>query len=100
MATTPKLMYRGNAATSNAILYTVGSGKTGIVTDIVVTNTDSVSATFTLNLNGTTLLSAATLAANSTATFELKQVLESADTISGSASATTVKFHISGVEVI
>jgi len=51
MATTPKLMYRGNAATSNATLYTVGSGKTGIVTDIVVTNTDSVSATFTLNLN-------------------------------------------------
>jgi hypothetical protein len=100
MATTPKLMYRGNAATSNTTLYTVGSGKTGIVTDIVVTNTDSVSATFTLNLNGTTLLSAATLAANSTATFELKQVLESADTVSGSASATTVKFHISGVEVI
>ena len=99
MATTPKLMYRGNAATSNTTLYTVGAGKTAIVTDICVTNTDSVSATFTLNLNGTALLSAATLAANSMATFELKQVLEVADTISGSASATTVKFHISGVEV-
>jgi hypothetical protein len=97
MATTPKLMYRGNAATSNTTLYTVGTGKTGIVTDICVTNTDSVSATFTLNLNGTALLSAATLAANSMATFELKQVLEAADTISGSA--TTVKFHISGVEI-
>jgi hypothetical protein len=35
MATTPKLMYRGNAATSNATLYTVGAGKTAIVTDIV-----------------------------------------------------------------
>jgi hypothetical protein len=45
------------------------------------------------------LLSGVTLAANSTATFELKQVLEAADTISGSASATTVKFHISGVEL-
>jgi hypothetical protein len=99
MATTAKLMYRGNAALSNTTLYTVGSGKTAVVTDICVTNTDSVSTTFTLNLNGTALISGATLAANSIATFELKQVLEAADTISGSASATTVKFHISGVEI-
>lgn len=100
MATTPKLMYRGAAALTNTTLYTVGSGKTGIVTDICVTNTDTVSTTFSINLNGTELISGATLAAKSIATFEIKQILEAADTISGSASATTVKFHISGVEVI
>lgn len=99
MATTPKLMYRGAASTSNTLHYTVDTGKTAIVTDICVTNTAATSATFTLNLNGTALLSGATIAANSTATFELKQVLVATDTITGSASATTVNFHISGVEI-
>lgn len=100
MATTPKLMYRGDAALTNTTLYTVGAGKTAIVTNICVTNTDTISTTFTLNLNGTALISGATVAAKSIATFDLKQILETADTISGSASATTVKFHISGVEIV
>lgn len=100
MATTTKLMFRGSASLANTTLYTVPAGRSAIVTDICVTNTDTVSTTFTLNLNGTALISGATLAAKSTATFEIKQVLEAADTVSGSASATTVKFHISGVEVI
>lgn len=98
MATTPKLMYRGAAALTDTTLYTA-TGVTAIVTDIVVTNTDSTAATFTIKFDGVEVLSDATLAADSTATFELKQVLEASDTISGLASATTVKFHISGVEV-
>lgn len=99
MATTPKLMYRGAAALTDTTLYTVPADTTAIVTDIVVTNTDSTSATFTIKFDTVEVLSGATLAANSTATFELKQVLEAADVVSGLASATTVKFHISGVEI-
>jgi hypothetical protein len=100
MATTPKLMYRGAAALTDTTLYTVPADTTAIVTDIVVTNTDSTSATFTIKFDTVEVLSGATLAANSTATFELKQVLEAADVVSGLASATTVKFHISGVEIV
>ena len=99
MATTPKLMYRGAAALTDTTLYTVPENTTAIVTDIVVTNTDSTAATFTIKFDTVEVLSGATLAANSTATFELKQVLEAGDIISELASATTVKFHISGVEV-
>jgi hypothetical protein len=99
MATTPKLMYRGAAALTDTTLYTVPADTTAIVTDIVVTNTDSTAATFTIKFDTVEVLSGATLAANSTATFELKQVLEAADVVSGLASATTVKFHISGVEI-
>lgn len=99
MATNPKLMFRGAASTSNTTLYTVPASTTAIVTDIVVANTDTSSATFTINLDGVAIISGATLAAKSTATFELKQVVETTDTISGSASAATVNFHISGVEV-
>lgn len=99
MATISKALARAAAATSNTTLYTVPAGTTTIVTNIVVTNTASTAATFTINLNGTALYGSASLAANSTAIFDLKQVINATQTISGSASATTINFHISGVEV-
>ncbi len=99
MAVTSKVLARAAAATSNTTLYTTPSSTTAIVTNIAVTNTAASSATFTLNLNGTALLSGVSLAANTTAFFDLKQVLATTQTISGSASATSVNFHISGVEV-
>jgi hypothetical protein len=41
----------------------------------------------------------AAIAANSTAMFDLKQVLATTKIVAGLASATTVRFHISGVEI-
>jgi hypothetical protein len=41
----------------------------------------------------------APIAANSSAFFDLKQVLAAADLIEGLASATSVTFHISGAEI-
>lgn len=103
MATTTKTMARTAAATSNTTLYTVpNSSTTAIVTNIVATNTAASAATFTINIDGVALLSGVSLAANSSAFFDLKQVIPAnatPKTISGSASATTVNFHISGVEI-
>jgi hypothetical protein len=99
MATVSKALFRGAASTGNTTLYTVPSATTAIVTNIVVTNTASSAATFTLKLDGVDIVSAAPLAANSLATFDIKQVLDAAELIEGSASAITVNFHISGVEV-
>lgn len=99
MAVTSKTLARTAAATSNTTLYTTPSATTAIVTNIAVTNTAAASATFTLNLNGTALLSGVSLAANTTAFFDLKQAIAAAQTITGSASAVTVNFHISGVEI-
>ena len=99
MATNSTALFRGAAATSNTTLYTVPSGRTAIITNIAVTNTATSGATFTLNLNGVAIQSASSLAANTTAYFDLKQVLAATQTISGSASATSVNFHISGIEV-
>jgi hypothetical protein len=39
------------------------------------------------------------IAANSTVYIDLKQVLATTNTITGLASATSVNFHISGVEI-
>lgn len=99
MATVSKALFRGAASTGNTTLYTVPSFTTAIVTNIVVSNTASASATFTINLNGVALFSSAPVAANTVVVFDLKQPLSATQTISGLASATTVNFHIAGVEV-
>lgn len=100
MATTSKVLSRTAAATSSATLYTVPASTTTIVTNIVVTNTAAAAATFTITLDGVGLVSGAALAANSSAFFDLKQTLATTKLIAGFASATTVNFHISGVEIV
>ena len=99
MATTTKTMARTAAATSSATLYTVPSSTTAVVTNSVVTNSAATAATFTITLDTVDLFKDVALAANSTAMFDLKQVLTTTKIIAGLASAVTVKFHISGVEI-
>jgi hypothetical protein len=99
MATVSKVLARTAAAVTNTTLYTVPSATTTIVTNIVVSNTAAADATFDLSLDGVEIFTDAAIAANSTAFFDLKQVLVATDLIEGLASAITVNFHISGVEV-
>jgi glucan phosphoethanolaminetransferase (alkaline phosphatase superfamily) len=99
MATTSKALFRGAASTSSTTLYTVPSATTTVITNVIVTNTAASTATFTLNLNGVAVASGVSLAANSITAIDLKQVLAATNTITGLASATTVNFHISGVEI-
>jgi len=99
MATLSKALFRGAAATSSTTLYTVPASTTTVVTNIVVTNTAATAATFTITLDGVDLFKDAAIAANSTAGFDIKQVLATTKIIAGLASATTVRFHISGVEI-
>jgi hypothetical protein len=99
MTATIKALYRGAAATSSATLYTVPSATTTTITSIVVTNTSGTDATFTLSIDGVILVPATPITANSFASFDLKQAVAATKTIAGFASATSVNFHISGVEV-
>jgi len=99
MATTSKALARGAFATSSATLYTVPASTTTVVTNIAVCNNAASAATFTLLLDDIELQKDSTVAANSTAYIDLKQVLATTKTIKGLASAVTVDFHISGVEI-
>lgn len=99
MATTTKVLARTAAATSNTTLYTVPSATTAIITNIVVTNTAASAATFTVKINSIDILSGVSIAANTSAFFDVKQVVPATQIVAGSASATTVNFHISGVEI-
>lgn len=100
MATTTKALFRGAATTTvTTTLYTVPASTTAVITNIVVVNTAGTAATFDLALDGVKLATTQTIAANSSAYFDMKQVLATTKIIAGGASATTVNFHISGVEI-
>ena len=99
MTTTIKAFGRGAFATSSATLYTVPSSTTSLITSIVVTNENAAAQTFTITLDSVDLFKDVAIAANSTAMFDVKQVLATTKIIAGLASATTVRFHISGVEI-
>ena len=103
MPVTSRALARTAAATSSTTLYTVPNTSTvTVVTNIIVDNTSASAQTFTINLDGVALLSAAPIDANASAFFDLKQVIPASGTpktITGFASSTSVTFHISGVEI-
>ena len=99
MATTTKALVRASAATSSATLYTVPSATTTVITNIAVANTAGSAGTFTLLLDDVDLHTTTAIAANTTVYIDCKQVLATTKTIKGFASATTIDFHISGVEI-
>lgn len=100
MATTSKAMARTAFATSNTTLYTVPNGTTAIVTDIWISNTTSTAGTFTIKLDGIEIASSMAISANGVVNLSPKQVLGQTKLIEGSASANTIKLHISGVEIV
>lgn len=103
MATTSKAMFRGNVMGSGDpanVIYTVPANTTGIVTNIILTNTNSSSLGVTLKLDGVPVLDMTSIAGNSIFTLDIKQVLAAGKTIEVySSSANWVKIHVSGVEV-
>ena len=99
MPTTTRVLARTAAATSSTTLYTVPSATTTVVSNIGVTNTAGTAGTFTITLNGVALHSTTAIPANTTIYIDLKQVLAATQVIAGLASATSINFHISGVEI-
>ena len=100
MATvTSKTLARTAAATSSATLYTVPASTTAVVTNIVVTNTAGTNGTFTILLDDVSIATTVTVGAYDSTIIDLKQVLATTKTIKGLASATSINFHISGVEI-
>jgi hypothetical protein len=99
MATLTKTLFRGAAATSSGTLYTVPSSTTTVVTNIGVTNTSSSTQSYTLSFNGVIFADTVSITAKDTVLIELKQIVVATNTITGFASATSVNFHIAGVEI-
>lgn len=101
MATVSKTFFRGAATTTTStVLYTVPAATTSVVTELLITNTNAAAGTFTLGIGGFNLATAVAVGGNDTVRIPLKQALTAAQTITGGASATTINFHISGVEIV
>ena len=99
MATVSKVLARTAAATSSTTLYTTPAGSTAVVTNIVICNPTTAAVTASMTIDSLDLLGSVSIAANTTAFFDLKQVVPDGDIIAGSASTTDVDLHISGVEI-
>jgi hypothetical protein len=99
MATATKTLFRGAASTSSTTLYTVPSATTTVITNIGVTNTSSSTQSYTLSFNGVIFADTVSITAKDTVVIDLKQIVVATNTITGLASATSVNFHISGVEI-
>lgn len=84
-------------------LYTVPSGMSAIIKQVVVTNVSGNAATFTLYIgsesSGNELISAMSVAANDTVIINLSQVLNSSDILRAKASVNSaINLTVSGVE--
>ena len=104
MPANPRALFRGAATlTTTTVLYTVPASTTTVVSNIAITNTASSAGTFTLGMGtagaNTALHTTTAIAANSTIYIDLKQTLVATNTITGGASAVTINFQISGVEI-
>ncbi len=95
-----KALFRGAATTTvGTTLYTTPAATTTVISNIGVTNTAASAGTFTLALAGTAIHTTTAIAANTTIYIDCKQTLVATNTITGGASATSINFHISGVEI-
>jgi hypothetical protein len=100
MTTTPKALFRGAATTNTAtVLYTVPAATNTVVTNVIAANTSNAAQTFTLALDGVNFATTVTVGAYDSTVIDLKQTISATKTISGGASATSINFHISGVEI-
>lgn len=99
MANTFKVLFRGAASTSSTILYTTPASTTTLISSILVTNTSASPQTYTLLMNDVSIATTVSVPANDSALLEIKQVLPAGQTLKGLASATSVNFHASGLEI-
>jgi hypothetical protein len=99
MAVVSKVLARTAAATTSTTLYTTPAGSTAVVTNIVICNPTTSAVSASMTINSIDILGSVAIAANTSAFFDLKQVVPATQIIAGSATSTAVDFHISGVEI-
>lgn len=97
MAVTPELFYRGSAATTSATLYTASTK--AVLTEIIISNASANQEYVTITVDGVVLVPTVPVAANKVVTLEFKTVVPDTKIIAGYASSTSVKLHLSGVEI-
>jgi hypothetical protein len=101
MAVLDKKLCSGSFGTTEAILYTVPTGKQTIVKAITICNTTSATQTIFISLGGVPILSGYLLPLYDSLTIPyLDQIIDSGDSIEGYVfGSSLVSYYISGKEV-
>lgn len=99
MAEIFKPLFRGAATTTSSTLYTTPALTTTLINSLFITNTAATSATYSIWLDDVPIALNIPVPANDSVIIEPKQIILATKTIKASASATTVFFHISGLEM-
>jgi len=99
-ADTSITLYRGAAATSSTTLYTSPANMAVCITNIAICNDSAGSLTASLSLGGVPLFTSLAVAANTTTYLTPDQIIYNGEVIAGSASSTSIDFHIAGFEVL
>lgn len=97
MAATPVLFARGSFATSSGTLFTTSASS--VLTDIVISNTSSSQQYVTIVIDSVNIIPNVPISGNTVITLQPRTVIGSSKTVTGFASSTDVKYHISGAEV-
>lgn len=94
-------MYVGKPPTGSAVVaYTVPSGKTAIVKNIVLCNVINTAATINIWISGLAIVYTLTVQPYDTVTIDLSTVMDAGDQITAQqGTANAIEVHISGVEV-
>lgn len=99
MANTFKVLARVSASTSSTTLYTVPAATTTLVNNILVANTSNASQNYTILFDDLAIADQVQIPSRDTAVLDIRQVLETSDTIKALASSSVINFHISGLEI-
>ena len=97
MAATPVLFARGSFATSSGTLFTTSASS--VLTDIVISNTSSSQQYVTIVIDSVNIIPNVPISGNTVITLQPRTVIGSSKIVTGFASSTDVKYHISGAEV-
>ena len=99
MAVTPTTFFRGAATVTLTTTLATIAATSAIITNIVVTNTAAAAGTFDIAIDGVKVAAGVAIAANAVVAIDLKQPIAATKLITGGASAVTINFHISGVQL-
>jgi hypothetical protein len=99
MALTIKALSRGAFPTSTGTLYTVPSATTAVATNISICNTTGSSISFYILVDGVELFSNTSINQYTTIVIDLKQAIGATKLLTGYATATGLKYHITGTEI-
>ncbi|MFF3249742.1 hypothetical protein ACFYWP_01760 [Actinacidiphila glaucinigra] len=100
MANVPKKLFRGVASTTLTGVYTVPADTTTIITNIVVANAGTSSASILVKLGAITLIPNTPVPGNGMITLDVTQVMDVAgQLVEVQGTSTSLGVHISGVEV-